>query len=905
MPTYWFPPDEKVPIGYTVTVTGGATQADESTAEVFANGDATGSALYSEELKKVGEGTLELDLSKHTITESPLGVRFTFKQGEKSTQAGPLLRALAEPAVAKVKASVVEAKVGDAIDLSVEEWGAWVHDQPPPAAPRLDKEAGVDGRFPSGKKDEVKWAVVVEGTIPREIATGQTASFTVAEEHLGKELSFEGWIDLEAGKPEKVPSVKVVVPKLELLQEGQPPADTIGLGDEVKLEAKLSPGFPGEFAWTATGDAVQLEGNGPRAIVKGVAASGAKDDVTIKCTFTSEETGTAYEVEHKLTVDELEIEEPKPDTVWLVGTRLPLTAKWKHGGAAEVPWVLEHHPDLDAGEEGWKPGKAEGTKHLLDRDGSYRLNVAKGRPKDAWVKFQAVAPDVVELTYVGAKKMVDGPDPSSPAYVRADGRSDPTTLEPAWYLAGSELKVKAKVKGKKDLTQSQKLALEATGQDDLRGGKENAAQGKTKYDPLELTGSPADVTALTSGVEVELTCGAPLAACGAYDGRWHWKVGVDGAAPTPATGDPTRFRVLVTYKEPIFQVNYGGYRSQPSMVTKRHIDAAARWAAMMDSNVGKGLCYALDNNLRHWAAWDDQKTHVESGVIIVPDYATGAAKPKNYDVVNSFSSVRDGRRTVSKILYPMESSHQPRFHSLVKYEDYQYNYGWKVLDNPDFPGGRCNQQAALIVDVIGTHGVKAEVLYLQRVGRAKTNGRPVRQYFCCYQGGEFWNFHGVVKAEMDDGSWWCYDGSFSSPPSRKNGSQTEFEKAPGPFIHAWSDWSYDDDQADSDRATHGSRLEEYGNEIKARKKELEETRAKMKALRDEHPRASADRKKEIEREDRELRKKESDCIDTINARREDWAKGANVVLQEYEPDNYKADRNEAGLRPGDWTGVPE
>ncbi len=414
---------------------------------------------------------------------------------------------------------------------------------------------------------------------------------------------------------------------------------------------------------------------------------------------------------------------------------------------------------------------------------------------------------------------------------------------------------------------------------------------------------------LTAGVEVSVESTAELRACGADAGNWSWNAKADGAdEAVPLFCDTTRFRLLVTHAAAVFNVDYGGYTSSASMLTQRHVDAAARWAGMMDANRGDGICYALDNNLRHWVSAESQKPHVDTKDILVPDYPPGTATPTNYEAVMHFHGYRgvsQGRRAVSGIMYPMADAEGPtQYDSLVDYKYYSRNYGWKVFDNPDYPGGRCNQQASLICDVIGTMGIEAEVLYLQRVGKGTDSGRAVRQFFNCNAGGQFWNFHGVVKAKMESGTWWCYDGSFSGPPRRKNGSQTAFEAAPGPFIHSWSSWSYDDGQARTDRAVHGGSAKDYLKWNQDANTDLARVRAEMGRLQKKHASASPEDKASIEAKYKELQKEEAELIKIVRESAENWSKATGNVLADDQPGVYKDHRDTGALSTGEWTGIP-
>ncbi|HBP20878.1 MAG TPA: hypothetical protein DEA08_24200, partial [Planctomycetes bacterium] len=131
---------------------------------------------------------------------------------------------------------------------------------------------------------------------------------------------------------------------------------------------------------------------------------------------------------------------------------------------------------------------------------------------------------------------------------------------------------------------------------------------------------------------------------------------------------------------------------------------------------------------------------------------------------------------------------------IYNYDNYVNNFGWYVLENPRYPGGRCNQQASLIVDIMGTLGIRGEVYYIERVGVGKTTGRVMRRFYYSNISGALWNFHGQAKIYLADGSAWLYDGSGSSPPRRINGRVDELMAVPGRYVKFWEAWVYDDGQ---------------------------------------------------------------------------------------------------------------
>ena len=170
----------------------------------------------------------------------------------------------------------------------------------------------------------------------------------------------------------------------------------------------------------------------------------------------------------------------------------------------------------------------------------------------------------------------------------------------------------------------------------------------------------------------------------------------------------------------------------------------------------------------------------------VPHYAAGAPKPLNYSRLRG--SVRNGERRIGSLFYPSAD----REGEIYNYDNYVNNFGWYVLENPRYPGGRCNQQASLIVDIMGTLGIRGEVYYIERVGVGKETGRVMRRFYYSNISGALWNFHGQAKIYLADGSAWLYDGSGSSPPNRINGRVDELMAVPGRYVKFWEAWVYDD-----------------------------------------------------------------------------------------------------------------
>ena len=274
-----------------------------------------------------------------------------------------------------------------------------------------------------------------------------------------------------------------------------------------------------------------------------------------------------------------------------------------------------------------------------------------------------------------------------------------------------------------------------------------------------------------------------LAKVAVHELELSFSLEVDGKA-TPINKSPAPLRIYTIHKAP---VKNSPLHSGIPHAGKVHLEHACRWADNASQNIGQGsksIPHRVNNEMRHYVhptEWTSPTQHYASA------YAAGDPVPENY--ADLPGSVRGGKRPVSSFYYPPLEVKKP----YEPYSHYERNFGWKVLDNKTHAGGRCNQQASLFCEILGTLGIKASVYYLQRVGYGQRTGRPMRQYFNCNAGGMFWNFHGIARVALDDGTFHMYDGSFSSPPTRKNGNEKWAIGEKGPFIYSWSpDWQYED-----------------------------------------------------------------------------------------------------------------
>ncbi|MCA8923851.1 MAG: hypothetical protein KDD82_18720 [Planctomycetes bacterium] len=382
------------------------------------------------------------------------------------------------------------------------------------------------------------------------------------------------------------------------------------------------------------------------------------------------------------------------------------------------------------------------------------------------IKLTAIEAQVTKVVVTPFVSL--GSDPQFERALDADGA--PKAGLPAVIKQGEPLALKV------TLQAAQSLSADATVTVSARG------KGVT------LSGQ-ASLKDLARGEEVELASSAPLNAKVAINElELSWKVADRDSGVTP-------LRVYTTHAQPRKNIRYD--RQDPATVL--HFEKACHWANGASQNIGQGadsIPHAVDNLFRHLVHPDDQGD-LE---IAVPDYAAGAAKPINYDDLGGSISSSTGERSISSLYYPPLKPTE----DYQNYEHFRSNFGWWLLENPTHTGGRCNQQASLVAAILGTLGIDARIHYLERTGRGKTTGRPMRNYWYAAGGGGPWNFHGVCAVTLADGSEHLYDGSFSFPSAsyaqwggRKNGTLEWAENQGGPFVQAFRDdkgeiWYYED-----------------------------------------------------------------------------------------------------------------
>lgn len=419
----------------------------------------------------------------------------------------------------------------------------------------------------------------------------------------------------------------------------------------------------------------------------------------------------------------------------------------------------------------------EGTKVRFKSAGDYSLSASVGEVSGNTVKGRAITAEVTKVVVLDTLSITDA---KPPHFERKLGESEASRKEPAAILQTQSLRLEATITGAEDLTETADVQIVA----------------RVGFGDLVLAGT-ASVKKLKSGASAIVRALTPLNKKVAINAlQLNWSVaGKDAVTQSESgftfgddalvalEGGSTSLRVYTVYKTPVNNVQYGG---GGAINTKHHYEKACKWADGASANVGQGadsIAWNIDNKMRHYVHPKDFNGFKPE----VGYYAEGSEPPTNYDDLPGKWGIREDTRRISSLYYPpLEPTDDYQ-----EYKHYRRNFGWWLLDNPTHTGGRCNQQAALVCDIVGLLGIKASVHYLQRVGRGKKTRRPVRMYFYAAGGSGPWNFHGIVRVELEEGEW-LYDGSFSSPPRRLNGERTWAEKPGGPFIQKWAYWLYDD-----------------------------------------------------------------------------------------------------------------
>lgn len=419
----------------------------------------------------------------------------------------------------------------------------------------------------------------------------------------------------------------------------------------------------------------------------------------------------------------------------------------------------------------------EGTKIRFKTAGDYSLSASVGEISGNTVKGRAVTAEITKVVVLDSLSITDA---KPPHFERKLGESEASRKEPAAILQTQALRLEATITGAEDLTETADIQIVA----------------RVGFGDLVLAGT-ASVKKLKSGATTIVRAVTPLNKKVATNAlQLNWSVaGKDAVTQSESgftfaddalvalEGGSTSLRVYTVYKTPVRNVSNG---AGGAINTKHHYEKACKWADGASSNVGQGadsIAWNIDNKMRHYV-------HPKDFGGFKPEvgyYAEGSTPPTNYDDLPGKWGIREDSRRISSLYYPPLEPKE----DYQEYKHYRRNFGWWLLDNPTHTGGRCNQQASLVCDIVGTLGIKASVHYLQRVGRGKRTRRPVRQYFFAAGGSGPWNFHGIVRVELEQGEW-LYDGSFSSPPRRLNGERSWAEKPGGPFIQKWAYWLYDD-----------------------------------------------------------------------------------------------------------------
>lgn len=467
-------------------------------------------------------------------------------------------------------------------------------------------------------------------------------------------------------------------------------------------------------------------------------------------------------------VDELVINFPKTDDVVLVGQVLQVSVNAEQA-------TLEVQ-----GAEALAEQRVRFTK-----PGTVSITPVLGEKRGETINLEVITAKATQIEVLDTIPTKDG---KTPQYKRKKKDLSVTRDQAAVILKTQSLRLRVMIEAEKDLSHGAEITLVGK---DRKSGTVVAGQGTVK--DLNSWFSTDKVTVKSVGVLNDKVTINVL--------NMEWFVtGSKDVTETdsgyqyedfhlaPLDGGATEFKVCTSFKRPVRNTHILN-RGETSTVysTFEHM-AACLWAHKSSSNIGNGsdsIAWNVDNRMVHFVHHNDFR----SSKPLLQFYKDSDKPPVNYRDLPSAYRIYNGTRPTSSLYYPPLRPKK----DYEEYEHFRRNFGWQLLENKTHTGGRCNQQAALVCDILGTLGIRASVHYLQRVGNTSSTNRPARCYFRASGGGSTaWNFHGIVRATMEDGSEWLYDGSFSSPPNRLNGERKWAESEGGPFIAEWAYWLYED-----------------------------------------------------------------------------------------------------------------
>jgi hypothetical protein len=445
---YFSASGHQLQIGYEVKVTTQAEPAEDATtaeARIYWQTPLVSPSNSPDETKplmKNGSGMLTLDLSTYDPkAKSPMLVQFVFskdfsagpKSGSTETNDRTMLGVvLAVPDVAAIGVKKSDgtfvreahAKVGDAVELQVTEWGVHLYDDPTGATFQggipADQSTPDTARFPAGYDADVKW--FVDGV---QKGTGTTLTYTIPEDAKGKELKVEAYrfADLKlkatASDPGRRASAKVGVVQLVvvgLTPKGvrtKAPHAKVAPGSTKRFQVVANPEGvlkAGAVKWTIAGGKATIgpdgkssaeEVPGEEVHVTGVTQSASDDDQTLKPTFTSNLSGNTFEVEHKLTVKPAFTADFYSHTAGETVKQyvnLPVAPSKPHGN--KVKLTLGPKEDKGVADVAARKG-AEGdlifVQVKLGADNSKRNSPKPG----LWIDGKAVAAETDKVTFKG------------------------------------------------------------------------------------------------------------------------------------------------------------------------------------------------------------------------------------------------------------------------------------------------------------------------------------------------------------------------------------------------------------------------------------------------------------------------------------------------------------------------
>jgi len=524
-----------------------------------------------------------------------------------------------------------------------------------------------------------------------------------------------------------------------------------------------------------------------------IATSGDRKRVRIDAT-------AGQEIVIRVPVWTIQITHPVNNAVILAGDSVPLQCIVRRNGAVQggipVTWNVPQGQGYNAGAFTLEPTQttnymidvcitalpfvqaqhlAQAVLPVLDR---LELGVQAGAQYNVYCHGTAARNTPLWVRDMGAEPY----GYTAPALAVQDDTDACPLPHPACYRLGSRANVRARLTIPAALTRQTPIRLtgDSTTPFPNIGPAAQVGQYGNQFLRFELPaaqlGAGVGMQNLQTPINLESSCQLPFVV-GKYDLSGPWQYCVqresDNAWSVPIALVPvTRLAAYCIFDAP---------RIGPGLLLDAefdafHVEKAALWGTgtwSLKHDAPTSIPFRVTNMVRHYAFPQEYDNMNE---LRVAHWRTQLA-PLTLAHLDADGS----------LFYPPTSAADPFGGKPTFRAHFTNNSGWALLDNPTHPGGRCNQQAALLVAILRVLGIASSV-YIVKSRRAQLPDKgwllielhdiPARGSPCytalrrAPKTWKAWNFHGIVRVDASQGPAiyheiqpTYYDSSFSTPPA--------------------------------------------------------------------------------------------------------------------------------------------